>query len=129
MKKLLLLLPLMFACTPREKQLWLEWYADDPTAAVEFALNLQDDEVSVPAPEYSVWDELAECESGGDWSISTGNGYYGGLQFALGSWGAVGGIGYPHEASREEQIYRAELLQDMQGWDAWPTCSRIIGLL
>jgi len=75
-----------------------------------------------------VWDRLAECESGGDWQINTGNGYYGGLQFAKESWDGVGGEGYPHEHSREEQIHRAELLLDMQGWGAWPTCSRKIGL-
>jgi Transglycosylase-like domain len=76
----------------------------------------------------SVWDDLAQCESGGDWGINTGNGYYGGLQFAKGSWEAVGGTGYPHENSREEQIHRAELLLDMQGWGAWPACSRKLGL-
>jgi hypothetical protein len=75
-----------------------------------------------------VWDRLAECESGGNWQINTGNGYYGGLQFAKESWDATGGSGYPHEHSREEQIHRAEILLDMQGWGAWPTCSRKIGL-
>jgi hypothetical protein len=74
------------------------------------------------------WTGVAECESGGDWSINTGNGYYGGLQFSLSSWRAVGGSGYPHEHSREEQIYRAELLLDAQGWNAWPTCSSELGL-
>ena len=78
---------------------------------------------------YWPWDELAECESGGDWSINTGNGYYGGLQFALGSWQAAGGTGYPHEHSPAEQIRRGEILQDIQGWGAWPTCARIVGLL
>lgn len=78
---------------------------------------------------YWPWDELAQCESGGDWHISTGNGYYGGLQFALGSWQAAGGSGYPHEHTAAEQIHRGEILQDMQGWNAWPTCARIVGLL
>lgn len=76
----------------------------------------------------SVWDAIAECESGGNWSISTGNGYYGGLQFALQSWRAAGGSGYPHHASRSTQIAIAENLLDMQGWGAWPTCSRRLGL-
>lgn len=76
----------------------------------------------------SVWDQLAECESGGDWHINTGNGYYGGVQFSKESWDGVGGNGYPHENSREEQIHRAELLLDMQGWSAWPACSRKLGL-
>jgi hypothetical protein len=76
----------------------------------------------------SVWDRLAECEAGGDWSINTGNGYYGGLQFSLSSWRGVGGSGYPHEASREEQIARGERLLAVQGWGAWPACSVELGL-
>ena len=71
---------------------------------------------------YGVWDRLAQCESNGNWSINTGNGYFGGLQFSLGSWRAAGGSGYPHHHSREEQIRVAENLLDMQGWGAWPTC-------
>lgn len=76
----------------------------------------------------SVWDRLAECESHGNWSINTGNGYYGGLQFSLKSWQWVGGAGYPHQASKAEQIARAEILLDRQGWRAWPACSRKLGL-
>ena len=76
----------------------------------------------------AIWDRLAQCESGGNWSINTGNGYYGGLQFSLSSWRAVGGSGYPHHHSRLEQIYRGERLQKIQGWGAWPACSRKIGL-
>lgn len=75
-----------------------------------------------------IWERLAQCESGGNWSINTGNGYYGGLQFSLSSWRGVGGSGYPHNASKAEQIRRGERLQDVQGWGAWPTCSRKIGL-
>jgi hypothetical protein len=74
-----------------------------------------------------MWDDLAQCESGGNWSINTGNGYYGGLQFALSSWQAVGGSGYPHQHSREEQIHRAERLLERQGWGAWPACSSRLG--
>lgn len=76
----------------------------------------------------SVWDRLAMCESGGNWAINTGNGYYGGLQFSLSSWRAVGGSGYPHQASREEQIARAEMLLDRQGWGAWPACTTKLGI-
>ena len=76
----------------------------------------------------SVWDRLAECESNGQWHINTGNGYYGGVQFSLASWRAAGGSGYPHHHSREEQIRVAENLLRMQGWSAWPTCSRRLGL-
>ena len=77
---------------------------------------------------WGVWDRLAQCESSGNWSINTGNGYYGGLQFSLQSWRGVGGSGYPHQHSRAEQIRRAELLKARQGWGAWPACSRKLGL-
>lgn len=77
----------------------------------------------------STWDRLAQCESSGDWSINTGNGYYGGLQFALRSWKWVGGSGMPHHASKAEQIARAEILLERQGWSrGWPACSRKLGL-
>lgn len=77
----------------------------------------------------SVWDALAQCESGGNWSINTGNGFFGGLQFSLQSWRGVGGTGYPHQHSRAEQILRAERLLAIQGWGAaWPGCSRQLGL-
>jgi len=95
-------------------------------------------EAPAPAPEPAaapassggggVWDDLAQCESGGNWSINTGNGYYGGLQFSQGSWNAAGGSGSPANASREEQIRVAENLQAMQGWGAWPSCSSQLGL-
>ena len=76
----------------------------------------------------SVWDRLAACESGGNWSINTGNGYYGGLQFSLSSWRGVGGSGYPHQASKAEQIRRAEILRSSGGWGHWPACSAKLGL-
>ena len=76
----------------------------------------------------ATWDRLAVCESGGNWSINTGNGFYGGVQFSARSWAAVGGGGLPHQATRAEQIYRAERLLDIQGWGAWPACSRKLGL-
>jgi len=78
-------------------------------------------------PSDAVWDRMAQCESGGNWAINTGNGYYGGLQFALSSWRAVGGTGYPHQATRDEQIHRADRLWLIQGWGAWPACSRKLG--
>jgi murein DD-endopeptidase MepM/ murein hydrolase activator NlpD len=85
-----------------------------------------------PAPRTSVstsvWDRLAQCESSGNWSINTGNGYYGGLQFSLSSWRYVGGTGYPHQASKAEQIKRAEMLLAKQGWNAWPACTAKLGL-
>ena len=83
-----------------------------------------------PASAYdgSVWDRLAQCESGGNWAINTGNGYYGGLQFSLSSWRGVGGTGYPHENSRETQIEMGKRLQASGGWGHWPACSRKLGL-
>jgi hypothetical protein len=76
----------------------------------------------------ATWDAVAQCESGGNWSINTGNGYYGGLQFNLNSWQWVGGTGMPHEASRETQIAMAQRLWERQGWNAWPACSSKLGL-
>jgi LysM repeat protein len=76
----------------------------------------------------SVWDRLAQCESGGNWGINTGNGYSGGLQFAPGTWAAHGGKGSAHNASRAEQIRVAERVRASQGWGAWPACSSRLGL-
>lgn len=83
-----------------------------------------------PAPSGSVnWDAIAQCESGGDWHINTGNGYYGGLQFAQGSWESAGGLQYASRAdlaSREQQIATAEVLSDggRTVTHHWPVCSR-----
>ncbi|MDT9593637.1 transglycosylase family protein [Nocardioides zeae] len=75
------------------------------------------------------WDRLAQCESGGNWAINTGNGYYGGLQFNLQTWRGYGGSGYPHEASREEQIRIATKVRDDRGgYGAWPGCASKLGL-
>jgi resuscitation-promoting factor RpfB len=86
-----------------------------------------------PSPDFSgggtVWDRLAECESGGNWAINTGNGYYGGLQFNLETWRAYGGSGYPHENSREAQIAVAIKVRDANGgYGAWPSCASQLGL-
>ena len=75
----------------------------------------------------SVWDKVAQCESGGNWSTNTGNGYYGGLQFSASTWRAYGGSGSAHNASRGEQIAVAERVLAAQGWGAWPVCSRKAG--
>ncbi len=87
----------------------------DPAPAVNYASGS------------SIWDAIAQCESGGNWAINTGNGYYGGLQFTLSTWQAYGGSGYPNEASREEQIAVAERVQNAQGWGAWPVCAAEAG--
>ncbi|MFT3900679.1 MAG: transglycosylase family protein [Gordonia sp. (in: high G+C Gram-positive bacteria)] len=68
------------------------------------------------------WDAVAQCESGGNWATNTGNGYYGGLQFSLGTWRANGGTGMPHQNSREAQIAVAERVLQTQGVGAWPHC-------
>ncbi|OCB34599.1 resuscitation-promoting factor RpfE [Mycobacterium malmoense] len=78
-----------------------------------------------PVRAYSVnWDAIAQCESGGNWSINTGNGFSGGLQFTPSTWHANGGSGSPAGASREEQIRVAENVLHSQGIGAWPVCGR-----
>jgi uncharacterized protein YabE (DUF348 family) len=86
-----------------------------------------------PAADFSggntVWDALAQCESGGNWAINTGNGYYGGLQFNVGTWQAYGGSGLPSQASRETQIAIATKVRDASGgYGAWPACAARLGL-
>ncbi len=79
----------------------------------------------------SAWDKLAACESGGNWHINTGNGYYGGLQFTNSTWLGFGGGQYASRAdlaTREQQIAIAQKVQASQGWNAWPACSLKIGL-
>jgi resuscitation-promoting factor RpfB len=90
----------------------------DPAPAVNYASGS------------TVWDQLAECESGGNWAINTGNGYYGGLQFSLSTWQAYGGSGLPSENSRETQIMIAERVRaaDGGGYSSWPACSQSLGL-
>ena len=72
----------------------------------------------------ATWDRLAQCEAGGNWARNSGNGYYGGLQFSLGTWHSVGGQGRPDQNSREEQIHRGQILQARSGWGQWPACTR-----
>lgn len=86
--------------------------------------------VRAPAPVAASgvnWDAIAACESGGNWSINTGNGYHGGLQFTQQSWAGAGGTQYAARAdlaTREQQIATAEVLLRMQGIGAWPVCGR-----
>ena len=73
------------------------------------------------------WDAVAACESGGNWSTDTGNGYSGGLQFSDSTWHAFGGSGSPSDASRSAQIAVAEKVKASQGMGAWPVCSKKAG--
>jgi resuscitation-promoting factor RpfA len=82
------------------------------------------------AADSGVWDRIAKCESGGDWRINTGNGYYGGLQFAATTWRAYGGTAYAptaDKASKAQQIAIATKVQRAQGWGAWPVCAARAG--
>ncbi|MGW3953892.1 LysM peptidoglycan-binding domain-containing protein [Streptomyces sp. NPDC004752] len=85
---------------------------------------------SAAAADGGVWDRIAQCESGGNWHINTGNGYYGGLQFSAGTWRAYGGTAYAptaDRATRAQQIAVATKVQGAQGWGAWPVCSARAG--
>lgn len=86
---------------------------------------------SADAADNRTWNRLAQCESGGNWAINTGNGYQGGLQFSPSTWNAYGGQEYAataNQASREQQIVVAERVLEGQGWGAWPSCSSSLGL-
>ncbi|GGZ48909.1 transglycosylase family protein [Streptomyces subrutilus] len=80
---------------------------------------------SASAATASEWDKVAQCESGGNWSINTGNGFYGGLQFTSSTWAAYGGKAYAaqaNQASKSQQIAIAEKVLKGQGKGAWPSC-------
>ena len=79
----------------------------------------------------TVWDRVAACESGGNWSINTGNGYYGGLQFSDRTWDGFGGERYAptaNRATKAQQITIAQKVLAVQGPGAWPTCGKRAGL-
>ena len=117
----------LMACTPEEVELWTSWHAADPAAAEAF-LDARSNETD--SGEDTVWDRLAACESGGDWSINTGT-YDGGLQFHPDTWRGFGGTEFTEfawQATREQQITVAERVLDSAGWGAWPACSRKLGL-
>ncbi|MFV0308561.1 MAG: transglycosylase family protein [Desertimonas sp.] len=113
-------IPLLGACTPQDFVAWRTGLPGGVAAGGD----------AQPAA-WTVWDDLAECESGGDWAIDTGNGYHGGLQFAAGTWRGFGGQEFAATAAgatREQQIVVAERVRDEQGWGAWPSCARQLGL-
>lgn len=98
---------------------------------VENGVSPQPKPVPVSHQEAGVWDAIAQCESGGNWSINTGNGYHGGLQFHPQTWNAHGGNQYASRAdlaTREQQIEIAKRVQASQGWGAWPACTSRLGL-
>lgn len=97
--------------------------SSSPAAAPQRAVS-----GSVQASGDGVWDRLAQCEAGGRWNASTGNGYYGGLQFNLSTYHSNGGTGNPANASREEQIRVAKNLHAKRGFSPWPGCKRKLGL-
>lgn len=80
------------------------------------------------APTVATFDRLAQCESNGNWGISSGNGYHGGLQFSLATWRSLGYGGNPAEHSYDVQLAAAKRLQARSGWGQWPHCSRRLGL-
>jgi uncharacterized protein YabE (DUF348 family) len=83
-----------------------------------------------PVANGATWDALAGCEAGGNWSVNTGNGFYGGVQFDQNTWARSGGLRYAPRAdlaTREEQIAIASVTQARQGWGAWPACSARLG--
>lgn len=89
-----------------------------------------DSPINIDPDELSKWEALAECESSGDWSINTGNGFYGGLQFTPQTWAGFGGTEYApqaNQATKEQQIEIAKKVQAVQGWGAWPACTSKLG--
>ena len=82
------------------------------------------------AADVSTWNKVAACESSNNWSINTGNGFYGGVQFDQNTWERQGGLKYAPRAdlaTREEQIAIASVTQQRQGWGAWPACTSRLG--
>jgi hypothetical protein len=108
---------------------WRTWKLEFPEEILTVAATVVPQQTT--GPPSSVWDRLAACESSGRWATNSGNGYYGGLQEDLTFWRRYGGTTFaarPDQASRLQQITVAIHGQQSQGWQAWPRCSRIIGL-
>lgn len=93
--------------------------------AVALALpmvNHSDSRWKVVQPYNDKLNRVAQCESTSQWSLNTGNGFYGGLQFKLSTWRSVGGKGLPNKNSELEQKYRAVKLIKLRGFGPWPKC-------
>ncbi|MFJ4848070.1 transglycosylase family protein [Streptomyces sp. NPDC088733] len=87
--------------------------------------------VADPVAHAPVWQDVAQCESGGRWDANSGNGFYGGLQIYQPTWVSFGGLDFADRAdlaTADGQITVAEAILRSQGWQAWPTCSRKLGL-
>lgn len=100
-----------------------------PPVQVAYTAPVQ---VSVPIDGATVWDKLARCESGGNWSINTGNGFFGGIQFDYGTWLSNGGGAFAPRAdlaTRDQQIQVAEHVRASRGFYPWPACARGLGLI
>lgn len=119
---------------PEEEKPEPEPVEEEPVVVDDAPEEVVEPVESKPVPavsDGSVWDSIAQCESGGNWAINTGNGYQGGLQFNPQTWNAYGGGEYAasaDQASREQQIAVAEKVQAAQGWGAWPACTASLGL-
>jgi len=133
---LVLGLAIASACTPAQAAAWLNSHGKGPVAAesadAERAAGLftaywkavLGGGGSQSGNLVARWQGVANCESGGNWSANTGNGYYGGVQFSLATWRSVGGPGYPHQQSAATQAHYAEILKNRAGLGQWPHCGR-----
>jgi hypothetical protein len=102
-----------------------QWLADHHMGASKVAPQKRSVAASWPGvPVGGGWDAVAQCESGGNYAINTGNGYYGGFQFDVRTWRSVGGSGLPSQASPAEQRMRAQTLANSRGMSPWPVCGR-----
>jgi type IV secretory pathway VirB10-like protein len=102
--------------------------AEQAAQQASSAQSQQADTSSAPDPSGGVWAELRQCESGGDYSDDTGNGYYGAYQFSLSTWESLGYSGLPSDAPPSEQDAAAQQLQAQSGWGQWPACAAELGL-
>ena len=93
-------------------------------ALMSFNAENNDYRLNIVRPYDAKLERMAHCESHGRWYINTGNGFFGGLQFDLGTWRSVGGRGYPHRNSELEQKFRAVKLIKLRGYRPWPICGR-----
>ena len=102
--------------------------SSDSTSSSSSSSSSSSGSAAISGDDASIWAAIAQCESGGNPSINTGNGYYGMYQFSLPTWRSVGGTGLPSEASAEEQTMRARMLQQRAGWGQWG-CAYKLGLV